>query len=153
MTTSTIVQYLLTSLVAGVLGGVAMEVVMWLIGRIAGAKGNMILALGSLLTRSRDSGYRVGLIVHVCAAAAFGFGYTLLLLKLGATELPKSLGLGLGVGVAHGLIVSLGLVWVVSDRHPLKEFQGADFLVGLSHLAAHVAFGAVAGLVVGVSPL
>lgn len=152
-TTTFLLKYLCTSLVAGVLGGVAMELVMWFIARAGLAQGDMILALGSLLTRSRENAYRVGLVVHATAAAGFALVYTLLMVTLGYTHLPLSLMLGLGVGALHGLIVSLMLVWVVADRHPLEEFKEADLLVGLSHLAGHVAYGAVVGLVVGLSPL
>jgi len=148
-----IVKYLCTSLVAGVLGGLAMEGVMWLIARAGLAKGDMILALGSLLTQSRQNAYRVGLIVHATAAIGFALVYTLLLVTLGYTRLPMSLMLGLGVGGFHGIIVSLMLVWVVADQHPLEEFKEADLLVGLSHVAGHVAYGGMVGLVVGLSPL
>ena len=113
----------------------------------------MVLALGSLLTKSRENAYRVGLFVHVTAAVSFGLAYTLLLLTLGYTHLPTSLMLGLGLGVLHGLLVSLMLVWVVADHHPLEEFKEADLLVGLSHFAGHVAYGAVVGLAVGLLPL
>ena len=153
MTTMFLVKYLSTSLVAGVLGGLAMQVVMWLISRAGLTKGDMILALGSLITKSRDNAYRVGFIVHATAAIGFGFVYTLLMVTLGYTQMPHSLILGLGVGVGHGLLVSLMLVWVVSDQHPLAEFKEADLLVGLSHFAGHVAYGGVVGLVVGLLPL
>ena len=146
-------KYLGTSLVAGVLGGAAMEFVMWLIARAGLAKGDMILALGSLLSKSRENAYRIGLVIHVTASIGFALVYALLLVTLGYTRLPLALMLGLGVGVLHGLLVSLMLVWVVSDRHPLEEFKDADLLVGLSHFAGHVAYGAVVGLVVGLSPL
>ncbi len=148
-----LVKYLCTSLVAGILGGVAMQLVMWLIARAGLAKGDMILALGSLLSKSRDNAYRVGLVVHATAAVGFALVYALLLVTLGYTRLPLSLMLGLGVGVLHGLLVSLMLVWVVADRHPLEEFKEADLLVGLSHFAGHVAYGGMVGLVVGLSPL
>jgi hypothetical protein len=151
-TTMFLLNFLLTALVAGVLGGLAMEVAMWLIARAGLARGDMILALGSLLTKSRDSAYRVGLIVHVTAAMGFALVYTLLLVTLGYTHLPLSLMIGLGVGVGHGLLVSLMLVWVVADHHPLEEFKEADLLVGLSHFAGHVVYGGVVGLVVGLSP-
>jgi hypothetical protein len=153
MTAMFLVKYLSTSLIAGVLGGVAMEVVMWLISRAGLAKGDMILALGSLITKSRDNAYRVGFIVHATAAIGFGLVYTLLMITLGYTHLPKSLVLGLAVGTAQGLLVSLMLVWVVSDQHPLAEFKEADLLVGLTHFAGHVAYGGIVGLVVGSLPL
>lgn len=148
-----IVNYLLTSLVAGVVGGLAMEGAMWLIARTGLAKGDMILALGSLLTKTRDQAYRVGLVIHATAAVGFALVYALLMVILGYTELPASLMLGLGVGALHGILVSLMLVWVVADQHPLEEFKEADLLVGLSHFAGHVAYGAAVGLVVGISPL
>ena len=148
-----LVQYLGTALVAGALGGLAMEAAMWLIGRGGRIKGDMILALGSLITKSRDNAYRVGLIVHATAAFGFALVYVLLMVTLGYTGLPNSLMLGLAAGTLHGIIVSLMLVWVVSDQHPLEEFKDADLMVGLSHMAAHVVYGAVVGLVVGLSPL
>lgn len=145
--------YLGTAIVAGILGGLAMELAMWLISRAGLARGDMVLALGSLLTKSRDNAYRVGLIVHATAAIGFGLVYTLLMITLGYTTMPLSLMLGLGVGTLHGILVSLMLVWVVADQHPLEEFKEADLLVGLSHFAGHVAYGAMVGLVVGLSPL
>lgn len=148
-----IVNYLLTSLVAGVLGGLAMELAMWLIARAGLARGDMILALGSMLTKSRDNAYRVGLVIHATAAVGFALVYALLMVTLGYTALPASLMLGLGVGTFHGIVVSLMLVWVVADQHPLEEFKEADLLVGLSHVAGHVAYGGVVGLVVGLAPL
>lgn len=153
MTAMFLVQYLGTALVAGLLGGLAMEVAMWLIGRGGRMKGDMILALGSLITRTRENAYRVGFIVHATTAFGFALVYTLLMITLGYTKMPNSLMLGLGVGALHGIIVSLMLVWVVSDQHPLEEFKEADLMVGLSHMAAHVIYGAVVGLIVGLSPL
>ena len=153
MTTMFLVKYLCTALLAGAIGGLAMQLTMRLIARGGHVKGDMILALGSLITKSRDNAYRVGLIVHATAAIGFGLVYTLLMVTLGYTGLPLSLMLGLGVGALHGLIVSLMLVWVVADQHPLEEFKEADLLVGLSHMAGHVTYGGVIGLVVGLSPL
>ena len=148
-----LVKYLCTALTAGIIGGLAMEGAMWLISRAGLAKGDMILALGSLLTKTRENAYRVGLIIHATAAIGFALVYTLLMVTLGYTHLPMSLMLGLGVGVLHGIIVSLMLVWVVADQHPLEEFKEADLLVGLTHFAGHVVYGGVVGLIVGLSPL
>jgi hypothetical protein len=151
--TTFLLGYLVTALVAGILGGLAMELAMWLISRAGLARGDMVLALGSLLTKSRENAYRVGLVVHATAAIGFGLVYALLMVTLGYTQMPLSLMLGLGVGTLHGLLVSLMLVWVVADRHPLEEFKEADLLVGLSHFVGHVVYGAIVGAVVGLSPL
>lgn len=153
MPTSELVTFLLTALVAGLLGGIVMEIVLWLLGRGGWAKADMIVALGSMFTKSRATAWRVGALLHVASAIVFAIAYTLLMHALGFTSMPWSAALGAGVGFIHGLIVSLGLVWVVADQHPLEEFNEAGMAIGLSHIVGHVAFGAVVGLVVAISPL
>ena len=153
MSTSVLMSFLLTALVAGLLGGLAMEVVLWIIGRGGWAKADMIVALGSMFTKARDTAWRVGALLHLAAAIVFAIGYTLLMHALGYTHMPSSAALGAGVGFLHGLIVSLGLVWVVAEQHPLEEFNEAGLAIGLSHIVGHVVFGLVVGLVVGISPL
>jgi uncharacterized membrane protein YagU involved in acid resistance len=153
MSTAVLVTFILTTLVAGVLGGLAMEGALWLIGRVGWAKADMILALGSMFTKSRDSAWRVGAILHIISAIGFAIVYTLLMHALGATEMPWSAALGVGVGFFHGLVVSLGLVWVVAEQHPLEEFNDAGLAIGLSHIVGHVVYGAVVGLVVAIAPL
>lgn len=127
--------------------------VMSLMTRGGLAKGNMIVALGGMVTRSRDNAFRVGLVLHVISAIGFAMVYAMMMLWLGATEMPAALIVGLGAGLFHGLIVSLMLVWVVAEGHPFDEYNEAGLAVGLSHLIGHVVYGAIVGLVVGVSPL
>lgn len=142
--------YLFISLLAGVAGGLAMEGVLWVIGTAGWAKADMIVALGSLLTKSRSNAWSVGVALHTAAALGFGLLYTLLILTLGYGRMPAALMLGAGLGFVHGLLVSLALVWIVAERHPLEEFSEATFAIGLSHIVGHVAYGAVAGVAVGV---
>lgn len=146
-------SFWVTVLVAGVLGALVVEGVLWVIGRRGWARADMIVALGSLVTRRRENAFAVGLVIHLIASVLFAFVYAALMGKLGFTELPSSMMLGIGIGFVHGLVVSLGLVWVVAEQHPLEEYNEAGLAIGLSHLIAHVAFGAALGLVVGVSPI
>lgn len=147
-----ILMFLVTSLAAGLVGGAAMEVVMAVFARLGGPKANMIVALGGLLTKSRDNAFRVGLILHAISAIGFAMVYAMAMIALGVTHLLTSVAFGAGLGLGQGLIVSLMLVWVVADEHPLPEFSEAGLTVGLSHLLGHVAFGALVGFVVGCSP-
>ena len=156
-----IASFVLTAVVAGILGGAAMIFSMWLMtraGLFAGEwepppRRNMIVALGGLLTKSRESAMRVGLIAHAVSAIIFALIYALIMLWLHATSLRSTLFLGVGLGFFHGLIASLMLVWVVAEGHPFEEYGEAGLIVGLSHLVGHVAYGLVVGLVVGLSPL
>lgn len=145
--------FLLTCLAAGLLGGGAMLGVMRLFSGTDWARGNMLVALGSLFTRSRTNALGLGTLLHAVSAVSFALGYTLVMAKLNLTHLPGSLMLGLGLGCMHGLLVSLSLVWIVAEQHPLEEFNEAGLAVGLSHFLGHVAYGGVVGLVIGCSPL
>jgi hypothetical protein len=140
-----------TALAAGVAGLAAMEVVMWLITRRGWAKGNMIVALGSLVTRKRENAFFTGAICHLGAAIFFAMLYQLAMVRFGFAHMPTSFFAGIGFGVLHGMVVTLTLVWVVSEQHPLEEFQDAGLAVGVSHIAGHVAYGAVVGLVIGIA--
>ena len=153
ITGNLIAAFIITSLAAGILGACAMETVMWLITRDGWAKGNMIVAVGSLITRSRENAFRTGAVLHAISAFVFAMLYAFAMRELGLTHLPYSFAAGIGIGIIHGLIVSLMLTWFVAERHPLEEFQEAGLAVGVSHFAGHVAFGAVVGLVIGLSPL
>jgi hypothetical protein len=148
-----VADFLLTSALAGLLGVAALELAMWLMTSNGLARGNMVVALGSLLTRSRARAFRVGLAVHLLAGIGFAMLYVWALRAGGLAHFPVVLAAGLGFGAAHGILVSLMLVWVVADHHPLEEFREADLAIGLSHFAGHVAYGAVVGLVTGLASL
>ena len=153
MTTSMLLSFFLTAVIAGMMGGVAMEAVLWVIGRGGWAKADMIVALGSLFTKSRANAWRVGAIVHAFSAIGFAMIYTLIMVALHTTAMPMAMMLGAGMGFVHGLIVSLALVWIVAEQHPLEEFNEAGLAIGLSHIVGHVVYGAVVGFVVGVAPI
>jgi hypothetical protein len=144
-------DHLLTALVAGLLGIVAMHFAMWLITRRGWAQGNMVVALGSLITHGRENAWRVGALVHVIAAFFFATLYLIAMVYFGLNHLPTALTAGVCFGLLHGMVVTLALVWVVSEHHPLEEFQDAGLAVGVSHIAGHVAYGAVVGLVIGIA--
>jgi len=140
---------LVTALIAGLLGGVGMIAVMKLITRAQWAHYDMIVAIGSLVTKSRENALRMGLIIHAISAVVFAFLYTLAMAKFGLIHLPTSIFAGLLIGFIHGFVISILLVWVVAEQHPLQEFQSAGFAVGLVHFAGHLAYGAIVGLLAG----
>jgi hypothetical protein len=140
-----------TAVIAGILGGSAMLAVMRLISRAEWAKYDMIVAVGSMVTRSRENAFRAGAIIHTISAIGFALLYSAIMWNFGLNHMPTAPFVGLLFGVVHGMIVSLLLVWIVSEQHPLEEFREAGLAVGLVHFAGHVAFGAVVGLVFGVS--
>jgi hypothetical protein len=146
-----ILKIAVTAVVAGVLGGSAMVVVMRLITRAEWARYDMIVALGSLVTRSKENAFRTGAIIHVFSAVGFALLYSAIMWRFGLNQMPTAPFAGLLFGIVHGMIVSLLLVWIVAEQHPLVEFREAGLAVGLVHFAGHVAYGATVGLVIGIS--
>jgi uncharacterized membrane protein YagU involved in acid resistance len=138
-----------TAIAAGVLGGGAMVGFMRLITRAAWEKTDMIVALGSMVTKTRENARHVGMTIHVLSAIVFALLYTVAMWKFGLAHLPISFFAGIAFGIVHGMIVSLMLVWIIAEQHPLEEFREADLAVGLVHFAGHIAYGAVVGLVIG----
>ena len=130
-----------------------MEAVMFGITRAQWARSNMVTALGSFITRRRETGFQVGLLVHALAAVGFAMLYNFAMHRLGLAAMPTALMTGIGFGIIHGLLVSLALVWVISDTHPLEDFRDAGFAVGFVHFVGHVAYGGVVGLVIGLGTL
>lgn len=96
----------------------------------------MVVALGSWLTRTRANAWKIGAIRHSIAAVLHAILYTLLIIRLGYSNLPYSLAVGAGIGLGHGLTLSLGLVWVFAERHPLEEFADAGLAIGRSQVHA-----------------
>jgi tetrahydromethanopterin S-methyltransferase subunit G len=105
------------------------------------------------MTRSRNKAFRAGAGLHGISAFVFAVIYAFAMMHLGLAHFPTAFFAGIGFGILHGIVVSLMLVWIVAERHPLAEFQEAGLAVGLSHFAGHVAYGAIVGLVIGLSPL
>jgi len=147
------VETVFYAILAGLFGAGAMWAAMQLIERAGPPTGGMVIAVGSLLTRSRANALWTGIWVYFGSAVVFGLIYTLLLMRLQLTAWPQAFFAGAGFGFFHGLVVSLALTWIVSDNHPLKEFREVTPLVFLSHFAGHIVFGAVAGIMIAIAPL
>jgi len=150
---STIATFLVYAALAGLCGALAMTAVMKLVARTGWARGDMIVAVGSLFTKTRATAFSVGLVLHVLSAIVFGQIYTVLLIGLSLAAWPEGLFAGAGFGVFHGLVVSLALCWVVADQHPLEEFRRTGVSVALTHFIGHVAYGVVVGLVIALAPV
>jgi hypothetical protein len=140
-----------TVLLAAAAGLVAMELAMWIITRRGWAKGNMVVAIGSLVTRTRENALFFGLVLHVIAAIFFATLYLLAMIHFQLTHFPAAFLAGVCFGLIHGMVVTLALVWIVSEQHPLEEFQDAGLAVGVSHIAGHIAYGAAVGVIIGMT--
>ncbi|MGC4072040.1 MAG: hypothetical protein QM760_05900 [Nibricoccus sp.] len=103
---TTIAPFLVYAALAGLCGALAMTAVMKLVARSGWARNDMIVAVGSMFTKSRDTGFRVGLILHALSAIVFGQIYTVLIIGLELAEWPSAF-----CTRAWDLVFSTGDTW------------------------------------------
>jgi uncharacterized membrane protein YagU involved in acid resistance len=133
--------------VAGFVGAISMSAVMGAIHATGYANADMIRALGSLVTRKVEGSFGMGLAIHLLSGMLFAIPYTLVLGGMPTKSLLMSAGLGAMIGLAHGLLMSLVLLGMVTERHPVPRFRVAGFEVAIAHIAGHVAYGIGVGVV------
>jgi hypothetical protein len=145
--------YLFWSTVAGSLGAAAMVLVLWGFTQSGLAKVRLLIALGSLVTRSYEKAILVGGFVHAVAGVFFGLCYTFIMVAVGHPGIGSNMLLGAVIGMLHGLVMALVLVSTVAEVHPLPEFQQRGYVIALSHWVGHVVYGLTVGFVIGMSGL
>ncbi len=146
-----ILQFLVFTVIAGLIGAAAMDGVMHLITRSGFTHAPMTTALGSLFTKSLETASLVGWFIHGVAGVVFAMVYTLLFMAFGLEAALACLAAGVGFGFLHGIVVSIMLVMVISEHHPVETFRNAGIEVGVAHLAGHLAYGALVGLIIGIT--
>ena len=137
----------------GLLATTVMTAFLYFIHWAGFANGDMVRAIGSAITKRYDGSFWTGMAVHYVSGIIFAIIYVYILAlvpPLADDQAIKMAGLGALLGFVHGLVVSLGLVVVVAEHHPMEQFRRAGFGVALVHLAAHVVYGGVVGWCVGV---
>jgi hypothetical protein len=151
MNVSEILEFLLFSVVAGVVGTGGMTFVMFLINKMGVTNARMVIAIGSILTKTRENAIRVGLIMHFTAGIIFAILYTVFFSVYGIDNLLQFVAVGFGFGFIHGFVMSFILVIAVAEHHPLEEFRQAGFAVAVAHVVGHMVYGTLVGLVIGLS--
>jgi hypothetical protein len=136
-------------IITGFIGAVIMNMFLRWVSSSFKEPVNMIKAIGSYVTGSDKNAIFSGTLIHLVSGAFFGIIYSGIMFKMGAAALPQSLFTGLGFGFAHGLLVSYGLMLISMQSHPLKRYRNATFSIGLLYLIAHIIYGSVMGLSIG----
>jgi len=148
---SHIVPFLTYSLLSGAIGTGGMTLTLHSFTRSGLVNANMVVAVGSLLTKSKESALLVGSVIHCFFGIIFALFYTLIILLAAPLKPLFVVGIGLGLGAMHGLVICFFLVATVADFHPLEEYREAGFTIGLAHLFAHVIYGLLIGIVIAFS--
>lgn len=112
------------------------------------ANGDMLRALGSLITRKYENSLKPGLAIHLVSGIVFALGYVFvwsMFPEIANASIIRHIQLGAFCGFAQGLVTSISLVVFVAEHHPLQQFRVVGFNVAIVHLFAHVVYGATVG--------
>lgn len=131
------------AIISGILGSMAMLVVLYVITFAKIANADMVRALGSLATKTLSHSIQVGLLIYFTGGIIFSFLYFLIFRIFPLQEAGPLLFLGAYGGFIHGLIISFALVIEVAGRHPVEQFSQAGYGVALAHIVGHVVYGGV----------
>ncbi len=148
---SQVLSYLIFSTLAGLIGTAGMTAFLYLLTEAGICNARMVVAVGSLFTKSLDSALLVGSILHVASGVLFAMLYTLVFLAPAPISAGGTIAIGFGLGFLHGLVVSICLMVAIADQHPLEEFRKASYSVALAHFAGHLVYGLLVGVVIASS--
>lgn len=148
-----IITVIILGAVSGLIGAFAMNLFMRSVSAAFSERVDMVIALGSYFTGKIENAATCGTLIHSVAGIAFGIIYFLIMNAMSALIFPYALFLGIGFGFFHGLIMSYGLMFYASERHPIDTYRKATLEQGMLHLIGHIIFGGVAGFIGGLIAL
>lgn len=139
---------ILNTVVAGLIATLGMSVVMYAIHATGLANADMVRALGSLITKSKQKAMGAGFITHIISGIMFAFPYALIISAFPQTGIIGPLALGALLGLFHGFVFSFMMIALVAENHPLEEYRDAGVSVAVAHILGHIAYGMLVGLMV-----
>ena len=148
---------LLSSVAAGFIATSVMVFFLYLPLAWGGNFYDVLGALGSAVTGKLDGRARfLGTIVYFAGGILFSifYGWAVMALMGPNTQIPELVILpsfpvqinlfypilGLALGLGHGILVAFLVTIVVIEHHPMEQFR-ARFILVISQLISHVAFG------------
>lgn len=138
-------NYIFGVILSGFLATLAMTFVMYFVHWSKLANGDMIRAIGSFFTDNTRKAFLIGLVLHFSVGIIIAFIYAKLFQIFDFKTELGYLTSGSLMGLAHGFIVSIIMVIMVAEHHPMERYRRVGFPVALLHLLAHVVYGVTLG--------
>lgn len=146
-----------TAVAAGLVGGAAMLIPMYM-GKASGMTSmDLLKMLGSMVAPKGSAGvqYGVGAMMHAMMSAVFGVIHATVLVAVDPLTVGAAVGWDALFGAVHGVMVIAALPVMVAAMHPLVKagemtapgvgMQNYGRLTPVGALMGHVVFGLVAG--------
>ncbi len=114
-----------SAIVAGLIGGIAFLIVVYMGLGVGMTRMNFLHMLGSMVApRSpRSSTYAIGLVVHLMMSAVFGLVHAGLLTAIGVSSVGSAAAWDLLIGAVHGVAVLMVLLVVPIVALNIRRFR------------------------------
>jgi hypothetical protein len=91
--------------------------------------------------------------VAICFSAGIivAFLYVVFISPSFSCSITSSAAVGAVTGLFYGIVVFLSLVFLVGQRHPLKQFRETSFEVAVVYLLGCFIYGVIVGVTVGIA--
>lgn len=146
-------QFVFYSSLAGVIGALAMTFILSLFSRVGWTRANLVVALGDLFVRDGKNAVIVGCLVHCLGGVVFAMMYATVFMFLDLHTFVLLLAAGHLLGWGHGIVMSLIFVAGTAIYNPVGDLRKVQFAGGPAYFVAHMVYGTLVGLVIGLSPL
>jgi hypothetical protein len=145
------------AILAGVIGGLAFLVVVYMGLGIGMTRMNFLRVLGTMIAPkgSSTSVYLLGFAIHMMASVVFGLIHAAILTAVDVTSVGAAAGWDAVIGAVHGVGVLLALPMMLVIAHPLVRsgtlerpgplMTGFGSMTPIGSFVAHVVFGLVTG--------
>jgi uncharacterized membrane protein YagU involved in acid resistance len=145
--------YFLVSILAGLVGAVALSLVVRGISKAHDVTTDLTSMMGRFFVKDHQKAARLALILHGVFGILFAFFYVWLMTRAQFYGQAFNLFIGAGIGFLHGIVAAIMLMFLVNENHPDPRWRNATMSVGFAYLFGHIAYGFTVGLVVAISPL
>ena len=140
--------HLLVPAFAGILATIV-YLAFTLLPRMLGiARVDTVRALGTFVTKNRETAFTPGLIITFALGILFAYVFYGVIAYI--RGIPMNWLSGLFYGLVLGAVSMLYLVISVLEHHPDKSYQRRGPMTGLMHLIGMGLFGLVTGLLCGI---
>ena len=148
-------NFVTVPLVAGILGTIAMTLLLYLPSWLGWRTLNVVRPIGTLVLHdhNRERALLPGLVVHFVVGIFFAYLYLAIFYTL---NLPLSALKGAQLGCFHGAVVAFLVRFVLLEHHPLERYHDDEVrgrFTSFALVIAHVIYGLIVGKLLQVSNL
>jgi hypothetical protein len=139
------------TILSAILGTGGMSLFILLITHSESLNADVIKAIGSIYRRSHDNSLLPGVAICFSAGIIVAFLYVVFISPSFSCSITSSAAVGAVTGLFYGIVVFLSLVFLVGQRHPLKQFRETSFEVAVVYLLGCFIYGVIVGVTVGIA--